>query len=68
MTNTSAELQIASLQPAARTSLSVKLLFCAPILILASLWLACSSTDAKPADARKRGGQAIPVTVATRYG
>lgn len=65
MTNTSAELQIASLQPAARTSLSVKLLFCAPILILASLWLACSSTDAKPADARKRGGQAIPVTVAS---
>jgi membrane fusion protein, multidrug efflux system len=65
MTNTSAQLQIASLQRAARTSLSVKLLFCTPILILASLWLACSSTDAKPADARKRGGQAIPVTVAT---
>jgi multidrug efflux system membrane fusion protein len=65
MTNPSAELRLAPLQRAASTNLSVRFLLCAPILILASFWVACGNTDAKPADARKRSGQAIPVTVAT---
>ena len=68
MTTTSAELRIAPLQRAAGTSLPLnfpRLLACSILLVIASLLVACSGKDTKAADAKKRGNQPIPVTVAT---
>ena len=65
MTTPSAELRIAPLQRAASKSLPLKFAGFSLVLILASLLVACGQKDTKAAQAKKRGPQAIPVTVAT---
>jgi multidrug efflux system membrane fusion protein len=69
MTNTSAELRLAPLQRAASkksSPLVTKVFAFSIILALALLCAGCSGKDPKSAAAAgKRGGQAIPVTVAT---
>lgn len=65
---TPAELRPAPLQRAASkpsSPLTFRFLAFSLLVALACLWTACSGKDAKAADAKKRGNQAIPVTVAT---